>query len=167
MGDMSGKSMIFYWPKEGTTGFWGLIGLAVGPTPDDFPDSEIGKAGYKVSLGHYESYLESCKEKKLEIVNPEECFTYGPYARNGSNEVIKFKEGEIFDLPIGYEFKPDKKCQHNGIHNSTCIYHEVLRLVKVESEESQEEMINELVQDMFELGNEGVLNKWTIQRKKP
>jgi len=36
----------------------------------------------------------------------------------------------IYDLPEGLETERVKKCQHKGIHNSTCIYHFVVRITK-------------------------------------
>lgn len=151
---------ILYEPKEGTTGFWGLIDCPA--TIDRFCDEKHicdntdGKhcADYsKYCRFKHNAALESCKEKKLEIYNPEECFTYGPYAINGSNEVIKFKEGEIFDLPIGYEFKEEtilsggwvptyNNPDNNGLEESAEPM-QVLRLVKTETKERKPS--NELV----------------------
>lgn len=104
---------ILFETKEGTTGFWGLIGCP--STIDRFCDEKHicdntdGKhcADYsKYCRFKYNEALESCKEKKLEIVNPEVL----PGYTGDLGELLtcnNYTDGEIFDLPIGYSLQPE------------------------------------------------------------
>jgi hypothetical protein len=121
----------------------------------------------------------------LEIINPEllkmKTYTDGVVRLCiDKYEESTIKSGDTFPLPSDLKFQEVIQWRQSGSNYASDWkdtegtfdlngneVRTVLRLVKVESKESQEDMFSELVQDMFELGNEGVLNKWTIQRKKP
>lgn len=131
---------IHYLPTEGTTGFWGLRGC-----PEE-PEFKQDHPLHSPSLWFaYHEALESCKSNKLEIVNPETiaiCLFKLGWQEIGSNRM--FQSGDIFDLPIGYEFK-EQTLYSDGqdipevwspVDDEDCIMSKkVLRLVKTETKE--------------------------------
>lgn len=83
---------ILYLPTEGTTGFWGLRAFPQEPT-----DMYMGDQYYGAAMDEYQRALESCKSNKLEIIDPTATMLLGQY-----------KPGDLFDLPVGFEFKEEE-----------------------------------------------------------
>lgn len=137
MGYMSDK--ILSEPKEGTTGFWGLRNCPETTVRMILSDEDEDLMGEDY-VKYYEA-LESCKEKKLEIVNPMDVirtFLDGTPCTWGKGDDptgwYVIKPGDIIPLPIGYEFKEDFHHVNNGEWTESFKF---LRLVKTETK-SQE-----------------------------
>jgi len=96
---------------------------------------------------HFCDKLDHPDKKVIRLVKTETKETFGQKQRL-KDKLKRMNEG-----------KPNKK---NGVLLSA----EALEVSQPEPEESQEELWNQAVQDMFEHGNEFMLNNWTIQRKK-
>lgn len=168
----------------GPNPFKGLIGMPEEPTTNLFNSSlDAHMRAWKA----YDQQVESIKSNAPDIVNPEIL----NYARvsNGNvhincypKEGFAVKPGDIFDLPVGYEFKkvelPD--CVDNKgfvevvgfgrVHKNNFPY---LCIVKTEvKEESQKELWEEITaiilgsEDDMEITRNKIMKQFLIQRKE-
>lgn len=133
---MSNK--ILYSPTEGTTGFWGLRNFPDKPFPDQ------SEWNYHKKYSAYKTTLESCKSNKLEIVDIDKL----PWIVLGINTAYRIEDpqtqakrltpGDLFDLPIGYEFKETERgCKGTVCACSGRCKEKVLRLVKTETKQQE------------------------------
>jgi hypothetical protein len=161
-------NLILYRHEDGQHKFYGMV---------DVPEKPEFKGDYFLHYGpqkKYEADIESCKSSALEIINPETLPTL-----IGVDWLLSdLKDGDTFPLPSDLKFQEDMKCDWEGCKNSgkcfdlnTCYEKKVLRLVKVESEESQEELWDEIYKNAIiwhtQQFRREYIYKFTIQRKKP
>lgn len=115
---------------------WGLIGV---PQKPIFDEIEGFLESSQKALFCYGEALESCKENKKEVVNPElVLFSVGSHWYHSAvDRSPAIQPGDIFAIPEGYEFKKEYNCPDCPITDcvSTLCPNTVLRLVKTEGKE--------------------------------
>lgn len=141
----------------------GLLALNAPEKPEYLKAADVG---FNIAIDRNQHLIDRYN-KALEQAKKEGCyFKHHPKVSNEIADAIgidwinggQFELNKPYLVPDGYDVK--KKCQHEGIHNSTCIYHAIL----VQKENGvTKEMQDKMNEDLMKLSKQSLFKQQSIE----